>query len=194
MLTSSLLLLASTATSVLAFNLLTTRQDSPTSNCSVYGIDFVDGGSYFINSNSTANFTVVQQFSGCNDDSASVLLVQQSTEDEWECTSVPTGMYFNRATAQDLAVLIHHTVPSNTSQLSTCPLEKDQMSSGEWTILVIGNNGDGNPFAYERDFSLTVGPQETTTITQTVTFTQTSAPVVNATGKSSLSKQLECTG
>ena len=193
MLTSSLLLLASTATSVLAFNLLT-RQDSPTSNCSVYGIDFVDGGSYFINSNSTANFTVVQQFSGCNDDSASVLLVQQSTEDEWECTSVPTGMYFNRATAQDLAVLIHHTVPSNTSQLSTCPLEKDQMSSGEWTILVIGNNGDGNPFAYERDFSLTVGPQETTTITQTVTFTQTSAPVVNATGKSSLSKQLECTG
>ena len=193
MLTSSLLLVASTTTSALAFNLLT-RQDSPTSNCSVYGIDFVDGGSYFINSNSTANFTVVQQFSGCNDDSASVLLVQQSTEDEWECTSVPTGMYFNRATAQDLAVLIHHTVPSNTSQLSTCPLEKDQMSSGEWTILVIGNNGDGNPFAYERDFSLTVGPQETTTITQTVTFTQTSAPVVNATGKSSLSKQLECTG
>ena len=193
MLTSSLLLLASTATSVLAFNLLT-RQDSPTSNCSVYGIDFVDGGSYFINSNSTANFTVVQQFSGCNDDSASVLLVQQSTEDEWECTSVPTGKYFSRATAQDLAVLIHHTVPSNTSQLSTCPLEKDQMSSGEWTILVIGNNGDGNPFAYERDFSLTVGPQETTTITQTVTFTQTSAPVVNATGKSSLSKRLECTG
>ena len=59
------------------------------------------------------------------------------------------------------------------------------MSSGEWTILVIGNNGDGNPFAYERDFSLTVGPQETTTITQTVTFTQTSVPVVNATGKHS---------
>lgn len=49
------------------------------------------------------------------------------------------------------------SVPSGTSQLSSCPLEKDQMSTGEWTILVIGNNGDGNPFAYERDFSLTVG-------------------------------------
>ncbi|KAM0704512.1 hypothetical protein Q7P35_008746 [Cladosporium inversicolor] len=167
MLTSSLLLLASTATSVLASNLLTTRQDSPTSNCSVYGIDFVDGGSYFINSDSTANFTVVQQFSGCNDDEASVLLVQQSTEEEWECTSVPT-------------------LPSNTSELSTCPLEKDQMSSGEWTILVIGNNGDGNPFAYERDFSLTVGPQETTTVIRTVTFTQISIPVVNATVTSEL--------
>ena len=191
MLISSLLLLASTATSALASSLLTTRQDSPTSNCSVYGIDFVDGGSYFINSNSTANFTVVQQFSGCNDDEASLLLVQQSTEDEWECTSIPTGKHFTRTNAQDSAVLIHHKVPSNTSQLSTCPLEKDQMSSGEWTILVIGNNGDGNPFAYERDFSLTVGPQETATVTNTVTFTQTSIPVVNATGKISLSEVLD---
>jgi hypothetical protein len=57
------------------------------------------------------------------------------------------------------------------------------MSSGEWTILVIGNNGNGNPFAYERDFSLTVGPQETVTITNTVTYTQTSLPLVNATGE-----------
>lgn len=65
------------------------------------------------------------------------------------------------------------------------------MSSGEWTILVIGNNGDGNPFAYERDFSLTVGPQETTTITQTVTFTQTSVPVVNATGEHSPSEEAD---
>jgi hypothetical protein len=32
----------------------------------------------------------------------------------------------------------------------------DQMTSGEWYILVIGNNADGNPFAYERDFNLTV--------------------------------------
>jgi len=40
--------------------------------------------------------------------------------------------------------------------MSTCPIEKDQMTSGEWSILVIGNNADGNPFAYERDFNLTV--------------------------------------
>jgi hypothetical protein len=41
--------------------------------------------------------------------------------------------------------------------MTTCPIEKDQMVSGEWSILVIGNNADGNPFAYERDFNLTVG-------------------------------------
>jgi len=67
------------------------------------------------------------------------------------------------------------------------------MSSGEWTILVIGNNGDGNPFAYERDFSLTVGPQETTSATQTVTYTQTSTPVVNTTSKITLSNGLAST-
>lgn len=88
------LLLAGAGASVLASSELTARQDNTNSTCSVYGIDFVDGGSYFIDSDSTADFTTVQQFSGCNDDSASVLLVQQSTEDEWECTSVPTGKYF----------------------------------------------------------------------------------------------------
>jgi hypothetical protein len=41
--------------------------------------------------------------------------------------------------------------------MTTCPIEKDQMTSGAWSILVIGNNADGNPFAYERDFNLTVG-------------------------------------
>jgi hypothetical protein len=86
-------------------------------------------------------------------------------------------------------VLIPLAVPSDTSQLSTCPIEDDQMSSGEWTILVIGNNGDGDPFAYERDFSLTVGPQETTSATQTVTYTQTSTPVVNTTSKILLSHE-----
>lgn len=150
--------LLGTVASAAAFSLLETRQDNTNSTCQVYGIDFVDGGSYFINSNSTADFTTVQQFDGCNNDSASILLVQQSTEDEWECSSVETGNF------QLIHLLLYaadfcppNSVPSNTSQLSTCPLEKDQMSSGEWTILVIGNNGDGNPFAYERDFTLTVG-------------------------------------
>lgn len=90
MATIAWLLVGSTA-SVTASSFLEARQDNANSTCLVYGIDFVDDGSYFINSNSTANFTAVQQFDDCNDDSAHVLLVQQSTEDEWECTSVETG-------------------------------------------------------------------------------------------------------
>ena len=85
--------LAGLATSAVASSLLETRQDNPNSPCLVYGIDYVDGGSYFIDSSSTSDFTAVQQFDGCNDDSASILLVQQSTEDEYECSSVPTGMF-----------------------------------------------------------------------------------------------------
>jgi hypothetical protein len=92
---STSLLLVGAGTSVVAFGSLAARQDYTNSTCSVYGIDFMDGGSYFINSLSTVDFTTVQQFSGCNDDSASILLVQQSTEDEWECTSVPTGKHFD---------------------------------------------------------------------------------------------------
>jgi hypothetical protein len=85
--------LAGLALSTAASGLLETRQDNTNSTCLVYGIDYVDGGSYFIDSSSTSDFTAVQQFDGCNDDSASILLVQQSTEDEYECSSVPTGTF-----------------------------------------------------------------------------------------------------
>jgi glutamine amidotransferase-like uncharacterized protein len=80
------------ATSAAASGSLETRQDDTNSTCLVYGIDYMDGGSYFIDSSSTSDFTAVQQFDNCNNDTASVLLVQQSTEDEYECSSVPTGM------------------------------------------------------------------------------------------------------
>jgi hypothetical protein len=86
-------LAAGFATSAAASGLLQTRQDDPNSTCLVYGINYVDGGSYFIDSSSTSDFTAVQQFDNCNNDTASILLVQQSTEDEYECSSVPTGTF-----------------------------------------------------------------------------------------------------
>lgn len=39
-------------------------QDDPDSTCLSYGIDFVNGNEYFINENSTADFTFVSQFNG----------------------------------------------------------------------------------------------------------------------------------
>lgn len=165
MTTRSSLWFLATAGSTIASDLLLARQDNTNSTCLSYGIDFVSDGEYFINSLSNVDFTAVSQFQGCNDDQASVLLVEQSTGNEWECSSVPT-------------------VPDNVAEMSTCPLEKSQMSSGDWSLLVIGNNADGNPFAYERDFSLTVGPQITTTVTPTVVYTATSTPVINTTSKS----------
>jgi hypothetical protein len=47
---------------------------------------------------------------------------------------------------------------------------------------VISNNGDnGEPIAYQRDFSLTVGEQQTSTVTPTVTVSNVETPVVNIT-------------
>lgn len=153
-------LLAGLAVSTAASGVLETRQDDTNSTCLVYGINYIDGGTYFVDSNSESNFTAVQLFEDCNKDDAYVLLVQQSTEDEWECSMVPTGtsevLYMPEDWQRSLTRFTL-PVPDNTPQMSTCPIEQDQMPSGEWIIIVIGNNADGNPFAYQRDFSLIAG-------------------------------------
>ena len=48
---------------------------NPDSICYSYGVDFVDDGSYFINTASNDSFTSVSTFEGCNQDKAEVLLV-----------------------------------------------------------------------------------------------------------------------
>lgn len=44
------------------------RQNNANSTCSVYGVDFQNGGSYFINSGSNGDFTAVSEFEGCTYD------------------------------------------------------------------------------------------------------------------------------
>lgn len=141
-------------------NAIFARQNNVNSTCNVFGLDFQDGGSYFINTNSNASFTAVSKFEGCNNDTASILLVNEATDDEYECTSVST-------------------VPDDEAMLSTCPVLKSQLNSGEYLILALGNNGDGNPFAYQREFSISAGPQQTSTVTPTATYSVTVTPTVN---------------
>lgn len=62
------------------------------------------------------------------------------------------------------------------------PKLKSQLESGDWSILVISNNGaDGEPIAYQRDFALTVGTQSTITATPTVLVSSTITPILNVT-------------
>ncbi|KAI9714342.1 MAG: hypothetical protein M1820_000303 [Bogoriella megaspora] len=130
--------------------------------CVSYGMDFQDKGSYFQNSLSTDPFTFVSQFEGCEDDSAQNIFVDPNG-DEHQCTDTPL-------------------TPDDTNQLSTCPLNKNQLWSGDWSIVIISNNGEsGDPIAYERDFSLSVGTQSTTTFTPTVTASAVVTPVKNVT-------------
>jgi hypothetical protein len=111
----------------------------PDSVCYSYGVDFVDEGQYFIDSNSNESFTCVSTFLGCNKgpDPAEILFVDPNN-DEYLCSEV-------------------QTTPDNTPMLSTCPFTKNEMISGHNIILVIGNNDDGEPFAWQRGKSIVSG-------------------------------------
>lgn len=133
------------------------------SDCVSYGIDFQNGGSYFINKALAENFTAVSEFEGCAGGTADVLLVDPNYA-EYICTDVPV-------------------TPDDTPQLSSCPILKSQMFSGDWLVIVFGNNGpnkDDAPYAYQRELFLTVGSQVTSTFTSTVTWDVTSTPIVTS--------------
>ncbi|KAG9519580.1 hypothetical protein KCU93_g8035, partial [Aureobasidium melanogenum] len=120
--------------------------------CEVYGIDIQNGGTYFENSELTVPFTLVQEFSGCDNDTANNILVDPNG-DQYECSDTPL-------------------VPAYTPETVTCSdWPQDKLYSGDWSLVVISNNGDGDPIAYQRDFSLTVGTPTTVTVTPTVTAT-----------------------
>jgi hypothetical protein len=122
------------------------QQDSPEYDnpCKSFGIDFQDGGSYFQNQSSSDDFTFVSTFEGCANDVATNVLVDP-VGDQYLCSDT-------------------NLQPDDTFQMSTCPLEKDELSSGAWSVIIISNNGDEAPIAYQRDFSLSVGIAVTTTV------------------------------
>jgi hypothetical protein len=157
--------------------------------CYAYGVDFIDEGSYFIDSQSTEDFSAVTYFRGCNSDGEAdvVLVAPEDTpgEAEFLCDKIPT-------------------TPENENQVSECPIRKSQMSSGHWLLLVLGDNGsnedgkNGQPFAWQRgmstcahhinnhilinlDLYLTVGTPVTSTYTATVTDTKTETPTLTQT-------------
>ncbi|KAF2655214.1 hypothetical protein K491DRAFT_434841 [Lophiostoma macrostomum CBS 122681] len=134
-------------------------QDDPEQTCYSYGIDFQNGGSYFQNSLSNDNFTFVSQYSGCQNDFAYNILVDPNG-DQTLCSNT-------------------NLQPDDTNMLSTCPIEKSQLFSGPWSIVILSDNGDDPSIAYERDFSLSVGPQLTSTYTPTVTATSVVIPIVS---------------
>ncbi|CAD0081469.1 unnamed protein product [Aureobasidium vineae] len=120
--------------------------------CQVYGIDIQSGGTYFENSELTTPFSLVQEFSGCDNDTANNILVDPNG-DQYQCSDTPL-------------------TPDYTPETVTCTdWPQDKMYSGDWSLVVISNNGDADPIAYQRDFSLNVGTPTTITYTPTVTAT-----------------------
>jgi hypothetical protein len=120
--------------------------DPETENpCRSYGIDFQDnGGPYFQNISSPEKFTFVSTFEGCQNDYATNVIVDPNG-DQLQCSD--TKMQ-----------------PDDTYQMSTCPQTKNSLVSGEWSLVILSNNGDQQPIAYQRDFSLIVGEPATSTV------------------------------
>lgn len=130
--------------------------------CKSFGIDFQDKGKYFQNISSSDPFTFVSTFEGCKKDFANNILVDPNG-DEYLCS--------------DTAL-----TPDDVYQMATCPLEKNQLWTGPWSVIIISNNGDeGEPIAYMRDFSLSVGIPSTT-IVRTPRFQPPSCTNANGSG------------
>ncbi|KAK3112506.1 hypothetical protein LTR53_011160 [Teratosphaeriaceae sp. CCFEE 6253] len=157
----------SLTTSILSISLLTyytalAQNDTCDPNpCVSYGIDIQGGGTYFENISSTDPFSFVSVFEGCDPDTVNNILVDPDG-DEYQCSNT-------------------NLTPDDANQQSSCPIRKHQLESGDWSILLISNNGAGCPIAYERDFSLSVGVPTTETVTPTVTLSATSTPIQNVT-------------
>ena len=144
------------------------RQMNASSVCSTSGVNYLDGGDYFINTNSNQAFTIVSTFSGCNNDTADVSLVNESTGDQYDCGSVLT-------------------VPNGVPQTATCLVLKSQFTSGTYLIITVGNNGNGQPFAYQRQITIRAGTQQT--ITRYSTATTTITPIITVNCKSGRPKK-----
>nr|OQO26429.1 hypothetical protein B0A51_04951 [Rachicladosporium sp. CCFEE 5018] len=131
-------------------------------DCASYGDDFRSGFTYFQNSLSADPFTALQEFEGCQNDVSHNIFVDPAG-DQSECTETPMQ-------------------PDDTPQLVTCSQwPKNKLYNGDWSLLIISNNGNAEPIAFQRDFSLTVGPQITSTVTPTLTVSVIQTPVVNIT-------------
>ena len=130
-------------------------------DCESFGVDFTSGGTFFQNKNSSDPFTAIQEFTGCQDDTAHNVFIDP-TGDQTECSETPMQ-------------------PNDAPQLITCEdWPKERLYDGAWSLLVISNNGDkGEPIAYQRDFSLTVGEQQTSTVTPTVTVSNVEYKVMS---------------
>lgn len=113
-------------------------------SCSSYGVDYANGGRYNIDGGSNQYFTFVTVFQGCNQESISPILVGPDGS-EYACSAI-------------------RTQPAGQQVTSTCGIPYSVMRSGNWKIIVAGNQ-----IAVQRTITLTVGVPQTTWVTATPT-------------------------
>ncbi|KAI0842463.1 hypothetical protein F5Y06DRAFT_128052 [Hypoxylon sp. FL0890] len=112
--------------------------------CSSYGVDYVNGGSYDIDSTSNDNFTFTTIFQGCEQESVKPILLDPSGG-QHPCSAV-------------------NTTPSGQQVTSTCEIKYSAMTSGLYKIIM-----QGEKIGVQRTIALTVGTPTTIIITATPT-------------------------
>ncbi|GAB1731449.1 hypothetical protein NU195Hw_g1063t1 [Hortaea werneckii] len=145
----------------LAHSVLAQDECPPPGTCQSFGVDFTDGGTFFQNTLSNEQFNATQEFEGCQDDTSNNILIGP-TGDSFECDGTSL-------------------VPADQDMTFSCPVQKSALESGDYSIVVISNNGGCNPIAFQRDFIINAAPQETETVTPTVTIETAFTPVVSST-------------
>lgn len=113
--------------------------------CVSYGIDFANGGDYYIDSSSNTYFSFVTVFQGCAQESINPVLVDPRNN-RYSCSSISTQ-------------------PEGRQVTSTCGIPFSAMYSGDWTIIIAGE-----AVQVQRTVSLTVGEPEEVTVTATPTI------------------------
>ncbi|KAJ9141739.1 hypothetical protein NKR23_g7708 [Pleurostoma richardsiae] len=124
-----------------------------TADCTSYGVDYSNGGSYYIDGSSNQYFSFITVFQGCSAESINPVFVAPNG-DQYACSAISTS-------------------PSGAQVTSTCGIPYSQMSSGTWKIIV-----SGQQIAVQRSITLTVGIPQTTTViaTPTIILGVTSTP------------------
>ncbi|KAI0855915.1 hypothetical protein F4860DRAFT_429683 [Xylaria cubensis] len=112
--------------------------------CTVYGVDYSNGGSYNIDATSDELFTFTSIFQGCVQEPVKPALVDPAGH-QYTCTAI-------------------NTTPDGQEVKSTCSIAYSSMSSGQWRIVISGVN-----VAVQRVINLTSVSPSTVTVTATPT-------------------------
>jgi hypothetical protein len=160
---------------------------TPDKTCESFGVDFLSGHNYFQNSDYTTDFNISTTFSG--------MFFVSKPKCAMETNLIPgcqKDIAYNNLilpSGQQIICSNISLTPDGSIETSTCPLEQADMVSGEYSLLILSNNGPCPGIAAQRHFSISVGQQQTLTVTPEVVFTSTSTPVSIATITSTITSE-----
>lgn len=113
--------------------------------CTSYGVDYTNNGNYNIDRSSNDYFKFTSIFQGCQSETVNPVLVSPDGN-QYACSSINIQQN------------------NNAEVTSTCGIPFSLMSSGQWRIVL-----QGNQIALQRNINLSVGVPQVITVTATPT-------------------------